>query len=254
MAIARSLAEPYADCSFRAARQFEKGTAFGSLTRGLSGLPEFSAALGLNLTFLGIGGSVILLVLILSWFLAVKRLACALPFLFTVLAMGWVWSKPWHYGMALTAFLVSVWAAWPDGPSPEFKLRTRLMAASLAVLLVLQLPSTAVTVWAEVQGPYSGSRATAEYLVLTWAAARSTASISMEPPFSPISTGTSSPIGPRLIGPGRTEGLRIQTNPQRVSARQRDRCGPRRWPDNLEACQVRRCEGGARQKSLPAKA
>ena len=163
-AIARFLAEPYADCSFRAARQFEKGTAFGSLTRGLSGLPEFSAALGLNLTFLGIGGSVILLILILCWFVAVRRLACALPFIFTVLAMGWVWSKPWHYGMALTAFLVSVWAAWPDGQSPEFELRTQLMAASLVVLLVLQLPSTAETVWAEVQGPYSGSRATAEYL------------------------------------------------------------------------------------------
>ena len=55
-AIAKFLAQPYADCSFRAARQFEKGTAFGSLTRALSGLPEFSAALGLNLTFFGIGG------------------------------------------------------------------------------------------------------------------------------------------------------------------------------------------------------
>ena len=38
------------------------------------------------------------------------------------------------------------------------------MAVSLVVLLVLQLPSTAETVCAEVQGPYSGSRATAEYL------------------------------------------------------------------------------------------
>jgi hypothetical protein len=164
MAIARSLAEPYADCSFRAARQFEKGTAFGSITRGLSGVPEFSAALGLNLTFFGIAGSVVLLILILSWFTAVKRPACALPFIFTVLAMGWVWSKPWHYGMALTAFLVSVWAAWPDGHLPGFKFRTQLMSVTLAVLLVLQMPSTAETVGADIQGAYSGGKATAEYL------------------------------------------------------------------------------------------
>ena len=207
--IARSLAEPFPDCSFRAATQFEKGTAFKSIARGLSGLPEFSTALGLNLTwglcllliftmwviaakkhakkrsfvlpllatvllayqmstgnitFFGIGGAVVLLMLVLSWFFAVKQLACALPFIFTVLAMGWVWSKPWHYGMALTAFLVSVWAAWPAEHSPEFKSPTQIMAVSLAVLLVLQLPSTAETLRDEVQGPYSGGRATAEFL------------------------------------------------------------------------------------------
>ncbi len=115
-------------------------------------------------TFFGIGGSIVLLILLLSWFVAVKQLACILPFLFTVLAMGLVWSKPWHYGMALTAFLVSVWAAWPAGHSPEFESSTRVMAVSLAVLLVLQLPLTAETVRAEVQGPYSGGIATAEFL------------------------------------------------------------------------------------------
>ena len=81
-----------------------------------------------------------------------------------MLAMGWVWSKPWHYGMALTAFLVSVWGAWPARRSPEFESPTRLMAVSLAVLLILQLPLTAETLSAEVQGPYSGGRATAEFL------------------------------------------------------------------------------------------
>jgi hypothetical protein len=168
-AIAGFLAKPYPDCSFKAATQLEKGTAFGSISRGLSGLPEFSTTLGLNLTFFGIAGAVLLLILILSWFFAVKQLACALPFLLTVLAMGWVWSKPWHYGMALTAFLVSVWAAWPAGPSPgfpgyRFNVATRLMAIPLAVLLALQLPSTAATLRDDVQGPFSGSRATAEYL------------------------------------------------------------------------------------------
>ncbi len=117
-----------------------------------------------NLTFFGIGGAVVLLILVLSWFFAVKQQVCALPFVFTVLAMGWVWSKPWHYGMALTAFLVSVWGAWPAGHLPEFEAPTRLLAVSLAVLLVFQLPSTAETVRAEVQGPYSGGRATAEFL------------------------------------------------------------------------------------------
>jgi hypothetical protein len=38
------------------------------------------------------------------------------------------------------------------------------MAVSLAVLLVLQLPSTAETLRDEVQGSYSGGRATAEFL------------------------------------------------------------------------------------------
>jgi hypothetical protein len=38
------------------------------------------------------------------------------------------------------------------------------MTVSLAVLLVLQLPTTAETVCAEVQGPYSGAKATAEFL------------------------------------------------------------------------------------------
>lgn len=207
-AIARSLAEPFPDCSFKAAVQLQKGTAFGSIARGLGGLPELSTALGLNITwglsllliftvwaiaikkrmialwlialvatlllayqmstgnfaFFGIGGAAVLLILVLSWFFAVKQLACALPFILTMLAMGWVWSKPWHYGMALTAFLVSVWGAWPARRSPEFESPTRLMAVSLAVLLILQLPLTAETLSAEVQGPYSGGRATAEFL------------------------------------------------------------------------------------------
>jgi hypothetical protein len=201
-AVARFLAKPFPDCSFKAAVQLQKGSRLESIT---SGLPELSTALGLNITwglsllliftvwaialkkgafilpsiatlllayqmstgnitFLGIGGGVVLLLLILFWFFAVKQVACALPFVFTVLAMGWVWSRPWHYGMALTAFLVSVWAAWPVGRLPEFESPIRILAASLAVLLVLQLPLTAETVRAEVQGPYSGGRATAEFL------------------------------------------------------------------------------------------
>jgi hypothetical protein len=209
-AVATTLAKPLPDCSFKAATQFEKGTAFGSIARALSGLAEFSTALGLNmswglsllligtmwviaakkssrkrafvlpliatlvlvsqlligkLAFFGIAGAVVLLILVLSWFLAVKQPVCALPFIFTVLAMGWVWSKPWHYGMALTAFLVSVWGAWPAGQVPAFESPTRLMAISLAVLLVFQLPSTAETLRDEVQGPYSGARATAEFLL-----------------------------------------------------------------------------------------
>jgi hypothetical protein len=204
-AIARSLAKPFPDCSFRAAIQLQKGTTLASVTRGLSGLPRLSTALGLNMTwglsllliftiwmiavkkstfvlpsiatlalayqmstgnvtFFGIGGGVVLLILVLSWFLAVKHLACALPFLFTVLAMGLVWSRPWHYGMALTALLVSVWGAWPAGDPPEFESPAQILAVSLAVLLVFQLPSTAETLRAEVQGPYSGARATAEFL------------------------------------------------------------------------------------------
>ncbi len=203
--VAKSLAKPVPDCSFRAAIQLQKGTALGSIARDLGGLPGLSKALGLNMTwglsllviftmwaiaakkgavvlpliatlvlayqmwtgnitFFGIGAGVVLLILLLSWFFAVKQPACALPFIFTLLAMGLVWSKPWHYGMALTAFLVSVWAAWPAGHVPEFESPAQLMAVSLAVLLLFQLPLTAETVRAEVQGPYSGGRATAEFL------------------------------------------------------------------------------------------
>jgi hypothetical protein len=206
--VARSLATPLPDCSFKAAVQFEKGTAFGSIAKILGGVPAFGTSLGLNMTWglgllflfsvwmlaakrrafvlpsiitvvaaavgfqmrtghdtaLGIGGSVMLLVLVLWWFLAMRQLVCALPFVFTVLAMGLVWSRPWHYGMALTAFLVSVWAAWPAGQEAEFKSPMQILQASLAVLLILQLPMTAKTIGDEVQGAYSGARATAEYL------------------------------------------------------------------------------------------
>jgi hypothetical protein len=205
LVIARYLAKPYPDCSFKAAVQLRKGSALGSIASLLGGVPAFSTALGLNMSwglgllllctmwaiavkkrafvlpamatlvaafamsagkinFFAIGASVVLLLLVLSWFVAVKQPACALPFLFTVLAMGLVWSRPWHYGMALTAFVVSVWAAWPAQPSPEFELPTRILAVSLALLLVLQLPLTAETVSAEVRGPYSGAKATAEFL------------------------------------------------------------------------------------------
>jgi hypothetical protein len=205
-AVAWVLAKPFPDCSFRAAKQLQKGTTLGSIGSILSGPPKFAIALGLNMTwglslllvctmwaiaarkvifilpaiaatlvvayqmstgnitFFGIGDVVVLLILVLFWFVAVKQLACALPFIFTVLAMGLVWSKPWHYGMALTAFLVSLWGAWPAGHLPEFEFPTRLMTVSLAVLLGLQLPATAETVFAEVQGPYSGAKATAEFL------------------------------------------------------------------------------------------
>ncbi len=161
-AIARSLATPFPDCSFRAATQLQKETASGSIAKVLDGLPKLGTALGLNMTFFGIGGGVVLLILVLCWFVAVKHLAWSLPYLFTVFAMGLVWSRPWHYGMALTAFLVSVWGAWPARGLLETP--KRLLAFSLAVLLVLQLPSTAETVRAEVQGPYSGAKATAQFL------------------------------------------------------------------------------------------
>jgi hypothetical protein len=200
--IARSLAKPLPDCSFRAAVQLQKGTALGSITRGLSGVPKLGTALGLNMTwglslllifilwaiavkkrtlvlpalatlalayqmstgnitFFGLGGGVVLLIVVLSWFLAVKQLHCALPFVFTVLAMGLVWSRPWHYGMALTAFLVSVWGAWP---AEHFESSTRLLTLSLAALLVIQLPATEETIRAELLGPYSGAKATAQFL------------------------------------------------------------------------------------------
>jgi hypothetical protein len=204
-AVARVLAKPLPDCSFKAAIQFRKGTTLGSIASGLSGLPKLGIALGLNMTWglsllllvtiwaiairkrilvlpsiatvvlaylvatgnvtsVGVWGGVLLLALVVSWFFVVKQLACALPFVFTVLAMGLVWSRPWHYGMALTAFLVSVWAAWPVEHSSEFGFPTGLLAALLAVLLVVQLPSTAKTVSDEVQGTYSGASATAEFL------------------------------------------------------------------------------------------
>jgi hypothetical protein len=207
-AVARSLATPFADCSFKAAKQLRKETALESIAKALGGFPKLGIALGLNMTwglsllllfiiwaiaakkrtfmlpsiatmvvaclaylasrgnvtFVEIGGGVLLLILVLSWFLAVKQLVCALPFIFTVLAMGLVWSRPWHFGMALTAFLVSVWAAQTAGHSPQFEYPTRVLALPLAVLLLLQLPLTAKTIRDEVQGPYSGARATAEFL------------------------------------------------------------------------------------------
>jgi hypothetical protein len=204
-AVARFLATPLPDCSFKAALQLQKGTASGSIVKALGGLPKLGIALGLNvtwglslllvfaiwviaakkrtfilpviatlvvayqmstgtITFFGIGGGVLLLILVLLWFIAVRQLACALPFIFTVLAMGLVWSRPWHYGMALTAFLVSVWAAWPLQNPPQFESPTRILALSLAVLLLVQLPSTAATLRDEVQGAYSGASATAEFL------------------------------------------------------------------------------------------
>ena len=216
-AIARSLAEPFPDCSFKAAIQLQKGTALASIARGLGGLPELSTALGLNITW-----GLSLLLIVIAWAIAIKKrmialgpldsdLALGIPdavpdfdFLrnrcargsadfgavlvfcgkaaclcssvpLTVLAMGWVWSQPWHYGMALTAFLVSVWGAWPTRRSPEFESPTRLLTVSLAVLLILQLPLTAETVRAEVQGPIPAEEPRPSFFVLTWAAGLSTA-------------------------------------------------------------------------------
>ena len=203
--IARALATPYPDCSFKAAVQLHKGMRLESITSVFEGLSGFSKAIGLNpswalslilicaiwaiaarkgaflasaiATFLllaypistgkksfGIVQGVVLVLLVLFWFVAVKRLACALPFLLTALAMGFVWSRPWHYGMALTAFLVSVWGAWPTDNSPKFESPKRALAVSLAVLVILQVPSTAQTIYDEIQGPYSGAKATAEFL------------------------------------------------------------------------------------------
>ena len=203
--VARALASPYADCSFKAAVQLHKGTRLGSITAAFGGLAGFSKATGLSPSWtlslilvvaiwvvaarkgawlppaiatgllllypislgkepFGILQGVVLVVLVLSWFVAVKHLAAALPFLFTVLAMGLVWSRPWHYGMALTAFLVSVWGAWPAENSPQVQLAKRALAVSLAVLVIAQAPSTARTVYAEIQGRYSGAKATAAFL------------------------------------------------------------------------------------------
>lgn len=167
LAIARFLAQPYPDCSFKAAVQLRKGTALSSAAKLLSGLPAFSTAIGLNMTWgpsLLLGASIVLFILVLSWFVAVRRPVCALPFVFTVFAMGLVWARPWHYGMTLTAFLVSLWGAWPIAQRSEYRSATRILSISLAILLLFQLRLTAETVAAEVEGPYSGARATAEYL------------------------------------------------------------------------------------------
>lgn len=204
--IARALATPYPDCSFKAAVQLHRGTRWGTIMNAFDGFSGFSKAIGLTPSWtlslilifaiwvvaarkgaflcpaiaacllllyplgmgkqsFGIMQGMVLLLLVLSWFIAVKRLACALPFLFTVLAMGFVWSRPWHYGMALTAFLVSVWGAWPTEDSPtRLESLKRALAAALAVLVIVQMPSTAKTIYAEIQGSYSGAKATAAFL------------------------------------------------------------------------------------------
>jgi hypothetical protein len=203
--VARALARPYADCSFKAAVQLRKGTRLESITSAFDGLSGFSKAIGLTPSWLLIGvlivaiwavaarkggvrtgviatlllllypislgkqsfgilQGVVLTLLVVSWFFAVKQLHCVLPFLFTVLAMGFVWSRPWHYGMALTAFLVSIWGAWPAEKSAKFEAPKLALAVSLAVLVVWQVPATAKTIVAEVREPYSGARATAQYL------------------------------------------------------------------------------------------
>jgi len=208
-AVAKVLATPLPDCSFKAAVQLHKETASGSIGKGLDGLPKLAIALGLNMTwgigllllftiwaiaakkrsfilpsiaalavgsaaayqmsggkisFFANGAGVVLLILVLWWFVAVRRVVWALPFLFTVIAMGLVWSRPWHYGMALTAFLVSVWGAWPLAESSNWASPTRILAHALSVLLILQLPWTAKTVLDDVRGSYSGASATAEFL------------------------------------------------------------------------------------------
>ncbi|HEX8927053.1 MAG TPA: hypothetical protein VF786_14740, partial [Terriglobales bacterium] len=203
--VARALASPYADCSFKAAVQLRKGSRLESITSAFDGLSGFSKAIGLTPSWLLIGvlivaiwavaarrggfrtagvatilllaypvtlakqpfgilQGVVLALLVLSWFLAVKRFASVLPFVFTVLAMGFVWSRPWHYGMALTAFLVAVWGAWPVDASAKFQAPKLALAVSLAVLVLWQVPATAKSIYSELRGPYSGAHATADYL------------------------------------------------------------------------------------------
>ena len=203
--VARALAAPYPDCSFKAAVQLRKGTRMESITSAFDGLAGFSKAIGLTPSWLlvgvliaaiwvvaarksglrtaivatcllllypitagkqpfGIVQGVVLALMVLSWFFAVRRLHCTLPFLFTVLAMGFVWSRPWHYGMALTAFLVSVWGAWPAENSAKFDAPKLALAAAIAVLITCQVPATAKTIYTEIREPYSGAKATAQYL------------------------------------------------------------------------------------------
>jgi hypothetical protein len=57
-----------------------------------------------------------------------------------------------------------VWGAWPADTSPDFESPKLALAASLAVLVIWQIPATAQTIYTELRGPYSGSKATAEYL------------------------------------------------------------------------------------------
>lgn len=203
--IAKVLASPYPDCSFKAAAQLHHGTRLESIANLLEGFSGFSKAIGLNPSWalslvligviwvsaarkraflfagiatvlllaypistgkapFGVLQGIVLLLLVLSWFVAVKRLACALPFLFTVAAMSLVWSRPWHYGMALTAFLVSVWGAWPAEETHQGEVPKQSLALVLAVLVAWQAPATAQTVYAEIRGPYSGSKAAANFL------------------------------------------------------------------------------------------
>lgn len=112
----------------------------------------------------GVTQSAVAFVLVLVWFVSVKRIVCALPFLFTVFAMGLVWSRPWHYGMALTAFLVAVWGAWDTEALPAHEPQKLTLATALATLVLMQLPATAKTIMDDLHGPYSGAKAAAAYL------------------------------------------------------------------------------------------
>ena len=67
-AIARSLATPFPDCSFKAAIQLKRETALGSIAKGLDGLPKLGIALGLNMSW-----GLSLLLLFTIWAIADKE-------------------------------------------------------------------------------------------------------------------------------------------------------------------------------------
>lgn len=105
-----------------------------------------------------------LLWLAMLWLILLKKRRCVLPYLMTMAAMGLIWWLPQHAGMALAAFLVSLWAAWPEKDTPEVEFWGPALKASLALLLILQLPLTVAAVRNEIRAPYSGAKAAAEFM------------------------------------------------------------------------------------------
>ncbi len=99
------------------------------------------------------------------WFIAIKRYFCLLPLLGTLAAMNLVFWTSWHCGMVLVALLVSLWAAWPEQQAvAAARWLTLFVNAALSLVLIAQLPKTAIAIRHQLVDPSSPGKEAAEFL------------------------------------------------------------------------------------------
>jgi hypothetical protein len=106
-----------------------------------------------------------LYLLVIAFLYTRGQLLLLLPLATIILFLGFVYGRSWHLGLIWVTLLMVLWVAWDPNAdiSPGLNLQ-KALGAFLFIICLLQLPWTWRAIRYDISSPYSGAKATADYL------------------------------------------------------------------------------------------